>query len=33
MKLVICIAAAVAVVSIAYALGPDVARYMKIRSM
>jgi hypothetical protein len=33
MKIAICAAAAVVVLGIAYAIGPDLARYLKIRSM
>jgi hypothetical protein len=33
MKLAICIALSVAALGIAYSLGPDLARYMKMRAM
>jgi hypothetical protein len=33
MKITLCILAGIAVVSFAYAMGPDLARYLKMRSM
>jgi hypothetical protein len=33
MKLAICIALGIAALGIAYSIGPDMARYMKMRSM
>jgi hypothetical protein len=33
MKIVFCAVAAVVILGMAYSLGPDVARYMKIKSM
>jgi len=33
MKFALCVVTGVMVVALAYSLGPDLARYMKIRSM
>jgi hypothetical protein len=33
MKIVFCALVAIVIVGMAYSLGPDVARYMKIKSM